>query len=136
MPQDIRTIVLIEAHKLYLVGGIALVLLVLWLLAPPLPSAEPAVGRLEQAYREELASLFGSSVERQCKYWPKHLYIACESVPLDMSVVAKRGWLPEGSDGPRFMRDQWRLKFICSPQPLALCRAEIWFVGSRKSPKQ
>ena len=119
-----------EAFKLYLVGGIALVLAALWWLRPGQPAEPLPMGRLEQAYREEITALFGQQAANACQYWAKHLYITCGTVNVSQPKLRERGWQVESSteQSASYLRAQWRLKLRCAASSKESCAAEIWFV--------
>ena len=117
-----------EGFKIYVVGGIAVVLAALWWLAPgeeikPLP-----MGRQEQAYREEVTAIFGSDAAAACEYWSKHLYITCGTVEVDESLLTKRGWASSPPSGgfQWYTKDRWRMKLRCAPLSPQSCTLEIW----------
>jgi len=121
----------IEAFKVYLAGGIAAVLALLWWLSPT-PTAEPLpMGRLEHAYREEVAALFGQRTASGCQYWAKHLYITCGTVNVSPPQLRERGWQVESSSETEasYLRGQWRLKLRCTSVRKESCTSEIWFTG-------
>ncbi len=122
-----------EAFKIYLAGGIAGVLALLWWLSPGPPAKPSAMGRLEQAYREEIAALFGQQAASGCQYWAKHLYITCGAVAVDQAQLRERGWQMESSSekGASYLRAQWRLKLSCASISKESCAPEIWFTGGK-----
>jgi hypothetical protein len=131
MQTEVKTNLLSNAFKLYLVGGVAIVLAILWWLVPGSPAAPTAMGRLEQTYREEISVLFGETAATGCHYWPKHLYISCGTVDVNASLLHDRGWKSGTSSGDVkwYVRDQWKLKLRCAPLSARSCAVEIWFVG-------
>ena len=131
MQTEVKTNLLSNAFKLYVVGGVAIVLAILWWLVPGSPATPVPMGRLEQAYREEISLLFGETTATGCQYWSKHLYITCGTVDVNASLLHDRGWKPGTSSGEVkwYVRDQWKLKIRCSPLSIRSCAAEIWFVG-------
>jgi hypothetical protein len=131
MQTEVKTNLLSNAFKLYLVGGVVVILAILWWLVPRSPATPAAMGRLEQAYREEISLLFGETTATGCRYWSKHLYITCGTVDVNASLLHDRGWKPGTTLGEVkwYVRDQWKLKLRCSPLSNRSCAAELWFVG-------
>jgi hypothetical protein len=84
MQTELKTNLLSNASKLYLVGGVAIVFAILWWLVPGSPAAPAAMGRLEQTYREEISVLFGEKAATGCQYWPKNIFTSL--VELSMSM--------------------------------------------------
>ncbi len=121
-----------EAFKIYLGGGIAAVLALLWWLFPGPPVNPLPMGRLEQAYREEITALFGQQAASGCQYWAKHMYITCGTVTVNTPQLLERGWQLESSskNESSYLRAQWRLKLRCSSPSKESCAPEVWFVGS------
>ena len=121
-----------EAFRIFLGGGIASVLALLWWLSPGPPAAPLPMGRLEQAYREEVTALFGQQTAGACQYWAKHMYITCGTATVNPQQLLERGWQVESSSEKEssYLRAQWRLKLRCSTLSKESCAPEVWFVGS------
>lgn len=121
-----------EAFKFHLVGGVAAVLALLWWLFPGPPANPLPMGRLEQAYREEITALFGEQAASECQYWAKHIYITCGTVAVSTPQLLDRGWQLESFSEKEssYLRAQWRLKLRCSTLSKESCAPELWFVGS------
>ena len=128
MQQKANSIKHTEGIKAYLLGGVALVLGVLWWLWPGEELKPMPMGRQEQGYREEIAALFGAQAAFTCEYWSKHLYIKCGAVEVNDSVLASRGWHPKsGANKVRwYVKDRWRMKLNCLPENAKTCELEIW----------
>jgi hypothetical protein len=134
MQPTTKSMLQIEAFKFYIVGGLAIVLAALWWLSPA-PAAKPLpVGQLEQAYREEITSLFGQQAATECQYWAKHLYMTCGTVDVSPTQLRERGWQVEttAGNGSSYLREQWRLKLACAGPGSESCKPELWFVGGAK----
>jgi len=127
MHPEVKSAVLTQAHKLTLVGGIAAVLSALWWLVPAPPPVPPPMGRLEQAYREEIIGLSGESASSKCQYWPKHLYLSCGAMYINATELLSRGWRlePMSGEGRWYARQQWRMKLKCAPLATQSCEVEI-----------
>jgi hypothetical protein len=128
MPLQTKATLQTEGFKIYVVGGVALVLAVLWWLAPGDELKPMPMGRQEQAYREEVDSLFGAEAASACEYWSKHLYITCGTVQVNESLLTKRGWQPSSQSGGFrwYTKERWRMKLQCAQQSPEACTLEIW----------
>jgi hypothetical protein len=128
MEQETKADLQAGALKLYVIGGIALVLATLWWLAPGEELKPMPMGRLEQAYREEVTALFGATTAAACEYWGKLMYIKCGTVQVDESLLAKHGWQAGSSSGGIrwYSKERWRLKLQCAPLSPRSCALEIW----------
>ena len=99
--QRVRVELLRTGTLVYLIGGIALVLGVLWWALPgPETSINPAMGKLEARYRSEFQALLAVVGLREeltnCTYFPKSLTLACE-IPSSLeeqlrSALSAGGW--------------------------------------------
>jgi hypothetical protein len=113
---------------IYLIGGVAAVLGVLWWLFPqPSTPATVGMGRLEARYRTELPELFASAGLRddlaKCNYSAKSLALVCtvpaSSEPGLRSALGRSGWAPSQTQGQTFLftKDRDMASFQCFRQP-------------------
>ena len=122
---------------LYVLGGIAAVLMLLWQLAPPIKNG-PGTGALESRYREEVARLFAQDVfpSATCNYHPKLLMLAC-TVPTDMEpklmrLLLQEGWTEvEGRLQHRNLQDAGTFECRTRTSP-SHCKLTLQFRGGRQ----
>ena len=110
----------------YLLGGIALVLVVLyWLFPRPGLEHEPVAGWLEARYRAESSKLFsaaGISPSTKCEYVGKMLVLVCR-VPLAAqssldSALRQAGWsFTAGESGAAQFVKERSLAIVRCPAP-------------------
>jgi hypothetical protein len=123
---------------IYLIGGIAAVLGVLWWVFPqPSAPASVGLGRLEARYRTELPELFAAAGLRddpaKCNYSAKSLTLAC-TVPMSSesglrSVLGKSGWAPSQTQSQTFLFTKGRdiASFQCFRQSDSHCEFRLTY---------
>jgi hypothetical protein len=126
-----------SAAVVFLFGGIAAVLALLWQLSPPL-KPEPRMGALESRYRDEVMRAFAAAdlSAPTCHYYAKQLLLACTTPTYTeaklLHVLGREGWI--GSDGgARLQGSQDAASFGCrTKESPSACELRIWFRRDRR----